>query len=107
MVRIGGKGMSYIVKNCPAILRMTKICDAYETTQDLPQFCKDRTNCVIKQVIEKCKTIIEKDYREEDRYLFSEDDLKILDRISFDVGLVSKKVAKQILQLFDIEEINK
>jgi hypothetical protein len=45
----------YIVKNCPAILRMTKVCDAYETTRDLPQLCKNCTDCVIKQVIEKCK----------------------------------------------------
>lgn len=78
--------MSYIVKNCPAILRMTKVCDAYETTRDLPQFCKDRTDCVIKQVIEKCKGEHEKDFG----YMFWVD-----------------KFAQEILQLFDIEEINK
>ena len=45
----------YIIKNCPAILRMTKVCDAYETTRDLPQLCKDRTDCVLKQIVELCK----------------------------------------------------
>lgn len=45
----------YIILNCPAILRMTKVCDAYETTRDLPQLCKDCTNCVLKQIVEKCK----------------------------------------------------
>ena len=73
-----------IVKNCPAILKMTKICDAYETTRDLPQFCKDCTNCVIKRVIEIAKDIIEKDCYEN-----------------------SDAKAEKILQLFDIEEINK
>lgn len=104
MVRIGGKGMTsnrYVVLNCPTLMG-NRLCYSKEIRQ-----CADCTNCVIKQVIEKCKTTIEKDYKEEDRHLFSEDDLKILDRISFDVGLGSKKVAKQVLQLFDIEEINK
>lgn len=76
--------MKYIVKNCPAILRVTKVCDTYETTRDLPQFCKDCTDCVIKQVIEIAKDIIEKDCYEN-----------------------SDAKAEQILQLYDIEEINK
>jgi hypothetical protein len=83
MVKIGGKGMSYIVKNCPAILKMTKICDAYETTRDLPQFCKDCTDCVIKQVIEECKW---------------ETNIDVNDR---------GDLAERILSSFDIEEINK
>ena len=44
-----------IIRNCPAILRMTKICDAYETTRDLPKLCKDHTDCVLKRIMEKCK----------------------------------------------------
>lgn len=47
--------MSYVIQNCPAILRMTKVCDAYETTRDLPQLCKDCTDCVMKQIVELCK----------------------------------------------------
>lgn len=79
--------MSYIVKNCPAILRMTKICDAYETTRDLPQFCQDCTDCVIKQVIEKCK-----------EYMTV---LEMHKHNTKDCGF------DKILQLFDIEDINK
>lgn len=86
MARIGGKGMSYIVKNCPAILRMTKICDAYETTRDLPQFCKDCTDCVTKQVIEKCKYC----YNAEQKSRYKTNGYMLADTI---------------LQLFDIEEV--
>ena len=88
MARIGGKGMSYIVSNCPAILRMTKICDAYETTRDLPQFCKDCTDCVIKQVIEKCKVVFNTERM--NRYKTN--------------GYI---LASDVLKLFDIEEVNK
>lgn len=48
----------YTIRNCPAILRMTKICDAYETTRDLPQLCKDCTNCVMKQIVDKCRKTV-------------------------------------------------
>jgi len=37
---------------------MTKICDAYETTRDLPQFCKDRTDCILKQIVSHCRETI-------------------------------------------------
>ena len=85
--RIQENANSYIVKKCPAILRMTKICDAYETTRDLPQFCKDCTDCVIKQVIEKCK------YYQN----------KIGRTPQYRAGFVD--ATKDILQLFDIEEV--
>jgi len=101
---------NYIVKNCPAYDYDEEfnyhICKQplvpYEGNVDDCEKCSD---CIIKQVIEKCKTIIEKDYKEEDRHLFSEDDLKILDRTWFDVGLGCKKTARQVLQLFNIEEV--
>ena len=75
MVRIGGKGMSYIVKNCPAqpIIWNNNWCDKKQ------QFCQNCTDCVIKQVIEKCKEHPFKDCA----------------------------CGDDILQLFDIEEINK
>ena len=86
MVRIGGKGMTrerdriqenankYIAKNCPA-LQQTYYCDTHHSK------CQDCTDCVIKQVIDRCnKDKIHKyDY----------------------------KVSKDILDLFDIEEIRK
>jgi hypothetical protein len=68
---------------------MTKICDAYETTRDLPQFCKDCTNCVIKQVIEKCK-----------------ENLSSLETY-IDIRSYECTMLQDILDLFDIEEINK
>lgn len=45
----------YIIRNCPAILRMTKICDAYETTRDLPELCQNCTDCVMKQIVKITK----------------------------------------------------
>lgn len=44
-----------IIRNCPAILKMTKICDAYETTRDLPVLCKDCSDCVMKQIVKITK----------------------------------------------------
>lgn len=71
--------MSYIVKNCPAF-----IPQAYEhcCSLDGNYKCEYCTDCVIKQVIGKCKERM--------------------------VGFIEKGVIKDdILQLFDIEEINK
>lgn len=93
--RIQENANKYIVKNCPAILRMTKICDAYETTWDLPQFCKDCTDCVIKQVIEKCRYAI--DVYDNERFYIDDKD----------ICLGESCLAHRILDLFDIEEINK
>lgn len=75
----------YIVKNCPS-------CRQYQvgiyTCDDLYdcdlQRCQDCADCVIKQVIEIAKDIIQKD-------CYENSDVK----------------AEKILQLFDIEEINK
>lgn len=48
----------YIIKNCPAILRITQICDDYRMTRDNPQFCKNITDCPLKQIVEKCKKTV-------------------------------------------------
>ena len=96
MVRIGGKGMSYIVRNCPCITG--EECNSY---RDDKIFCQDCTDCVIKQVIEKCKKRSGKcercqaseDYQPTDcLYYCSNDDVIFAD---------------DILDLFDIDEINK
>ena len=76
MVRIGGKGMTnnkYVVLNCPTLMG-NRLCYSKEIRQ-----CADCTDCVIKQVIEKCKEHPFKDCA----------------------------CGDDILQLFDIEEINK
>lgn len=50
---------NYIIKNCPAILKMSKVCDDYRTTRDNPKLCKNINDCVIKQIVEKCKDKME------------------------------------------------
>jgi hypothetical protein len=108
--RIQENANGYIVKNCPSILPMTKLCDS-ESMFNCGTYCKDCTDCVIKQVIEKCKYIIDDDICLEcnkfERGLdcfecdydgHREDIMRGISRVS---------LAKQILQLFDIEEINK
>ena len=104
----------YIIRNCPSCRYTPKryidgidyICwNAQNFNSSVRGVCQDCTDCVMKQIVEKCKMVIEKNYKEEDMHLFSEDDLKILDRIWFDVGMGCKKIAEQILQLLDIQEI--
>lgn len=67
--------MSYVIRNCPAqpIIWNNNWCNKKQ------QFCQNCTDCVIKQVIEKCKEHPFKDCA----------------------------CGDEILQLFDIEEINK
>lgn len=77
--RIQENTNEYIVRDCPAIISL------YERPQcALPSnyYCKDCTDCVIKQVIEIAKDIIEKD-------CYENSDVK----------------AEKILRLFDIEEV--
>ena len=81
--------MSYIVKNCPNLSTSyygtgRVIHNQCGLTDD--DLCADCTCCVIKQVIDKCKG--NKEHALE--YLGHRDML-----------------AEEILQLFDIEEINK
>lgn len=71
----------YIVKNCPCVYNSYRT--EYDCDYDGP--CADCTDCLIKQVIEKCK-----------RY---EDMSSCYDCIW------GNGVAKEILQLFEIEEI--
>lgn len=82
--RIQENANKYIVRNCPAILPMTKLCDS-ENTFNCGTFCNDCTDCIIKQVIEKCKLF-------QNNYLVN-DGVQLL--------------TTNILNSFDIEEINK
>ncbi len=80
--------MSYIVKNCPAILKMSKLCDDYRTTRDNPQLCKDITDCVLKQIVDLCKQVNTKFYDSvHQRYLSPS----------------KAKFARQILELLEIQ----
>ena len=77
----------YVITNCPAILRMTKVCDDYRTTRDNPQLCKDCTDCVMKQIVELCK-----------------ENLNSLETY-VDVRSLECTILQSILKLLDIQEI--
>jgi hypothetical protein len=116
--RIQENANKYKVLNCPAYNDTPNMYDEIygycdnEHDIDLDKcMCENITNCVIKQVIEKCKYIIDDDICLEcnkfERGLdcfecdydgHREDIMRGISRVS---------LAKQILQLFDIEEINK
>jgi len=68
----------YVVLNCPTLMG-NRLCYSKVIKQ-----CADCTDCVIKQVVEIAKDIIEKDCYEN-----------------------SDAKAEKILRLFDIEEVNK
>lgn len=96
--------MSYIVKNCPAYNDMPNMYDEIygycdnEHNIDLDKcMCENITDCVIKRLIEKCK---------DSKLSYSK--LEIL-RTACETNQAYGKavMAEQVLQLFDIEEINK
>jgi hypothetical protein len=96
--------VSYIVKNCPTTYLNFEdkyVCTSQIKEKGFPFYCQDCTDCVIKQAIEKCKKksgkcercMASEDYQPTDcLYYCSYDDVVF---------------ASNILQLFDIEEINK
>lgn len=46
--------MSYIIKNCPALsFSLGFYCDEYQKK------CQDCTDCVMKQIVERCKKVKE------------------------------------------------
>lgn len=75
----------YVIRNCPAILPMTKLCDS-ENLNKPNTYCQDCTNCVMKQIVELCKGSI----RENERNIYR-------------AGRMS--LAINILGLLDIEEV--
>ena len=80
--------MKYIVKNCPALL-ISGICNG-RNVKGLA--CKNATDCLIKQVIEKCK---------KKKEWFS----KLPDGVAFDLTtLLGSNLQDEILQLFETEE---
>lgn len=73
----------YVVLNCPTLMG-NRLCYGKVTRQ-----CADCTDCVIKQVIEKCK-----------------ENLSSLETY-IDIRSYECTMLQDILDLFDIEEINK
>lgn len=79
----------YIIKNCPNYFKTHS--DSY---CDLDTgCCQDCTDCVMKQIVELCKS---KDYF-----------VKRFPNAEFSSGVQNSELAFDILQLLDIEEINK
>lgn len=79
----------YIVKNCPSFIEDTQEC---ESEQSHFIWCEDCTDCLIKQVIEKCK---------KKKEWFS----KSPDGVAFDLNaFMGGNLQDEILQLFEIEE---
>ena len=68
----------YVVLNCPTLMG-NRLCYSKVTRQ-----CADCTDCVVKQVIEKCTNAINTTFSNE-----------------------CFELAKEVTNLFDIEEINK
>lgn len=88
--------MNYIVKNCPCIKHYDDIelDNRCMSDQGIPFFCENNPDCIIKQVIEKC--------RQADN---SCDGTNCTECSGF--YMCHSQLAREILQLFDIEEINK
>ena len=86
-----------IVKNCPACIISPGCCAKYHIDNGHAKDCQDIEDCIIKQVIEKCK---------DSKLSYS--NLGIL-RTACETNQAYGKavMAEQVLQLFDIEEINK
>jgi hypothetical protein len=111
MVRIGGKEMKYKVLNCPAYNDMPNMYDEIygycdnEHDIDLDKCrCENITDCVVKQVIEECDKII--------IYTQNAEIDVMLERSGITDAEKSElygqcKMARKILNLFDIEELHK
>ena len=97
--RIQENADKYIVKNCPSCIISPSCCARYHIDNGHAKDCQDIEDCVIKQIITICKW-----------YKMSKKDMK-RSKESADIIRGSKygsdALAIQILQLFDIEEVNK
>ena len=86
----------YIIRNCPAILKMTKVCDDYRTTRDNPELCKNIKDCLLKQIVDECF----KAQRECNCY----DIIPEVDCVDCTDG-GKNELATEILDLLDIQEV--
>lgn len=77
----------YIIKNCPCI-----VVDECNSFKDDEVFCKDCTDCVLKQIVELCEDEIElvKKWQEETKYPFKP---------------TAFELAEKILNQLDIQEV--
>lgn len=85
----------YIIKNCPAIYGIFLDGCKKDHYEDGTVLCKDCTDCVMKQIVDKCKKYIE-NYN--DKVFHDEDDVKVL---------IGKVMLSQFIlsELLDIQEV--
>ena len=77
-----------IIKNCPSCTKQDECIAMYlRTSVD----CKDRNDCVLKQIVELCKN---KDYF-----------VKRFPNAEFSSGVQNSELAFDILQLLDIQDV--
>ena len=88
--------MSYIVRNCPCFVlgiamkgndKKVQTCNNHKIRE--LTYCKDCTDCVVKQVIEVCKSEAMINYPKKEK------------------EFITVNGYQAILNMFDIEEINK
>lgn len=80
----------YVVKNCPAYSKTQGVYwTCYEDNNKL--LCQDCTDCVMKQIVEKCRN---KNYF-----------VKKFPNAQFSSGVQNSELAFDILQLLDIQEV--
>lgn len=87
--------MKYIVKNCPACVISPSVCSEWHIKNGgKAKDCQDISDCLIKQVIEKCKSV------DCDCIV----DRKNCGQMDFLPMCCDLWKSKDILQLFEIEE---
>lgn len=87
----------YVVKNCPAIYGIDDgfLCSHREDDED-EKYCYDCTDCVLKQIVEKCKKYIE-NYN--DKVFYDKDDIKIL----MGKVMLSQSILSEFLDIQEVE----
>lgn len=89
----------YIVKNCPSYDKSLMGCR--DVSNKLINPCQDRTDCPIKQVVDKCKAGYEAAERQLDG--ISKEVLQQFPQLYFLRGC--RNVTYQILQMFQVQEV--
>jgi len=93
--------MKYIIQNCPAYIhrplsthdRVCLLGDKVKPNhKELYVYCKDCTDCVMKQIVERC--------RNEQKY-----HKKWQKETGFNYAATGLRLANEILQLLDIQEV--
>lgn len=81
----------YIIKNCPARLSKSGLC--IEAPEKKAYLCQDCTDCIMKQIVDKCNKII-----------FLNGNIDYKEGFS-NLAVSENFVARQILHLLNIQEV--